>query len=74
MLTEMLSEQTIAAIVDGDGRSFTDSGELLRGRTADFRRLELSLLDSLLCDGIGSAAHLLGHSRDSGVLSVTLPK
>jgi hypothetical protein len=74
MLSRKLVEQTIAVIVDGDGRSFADSGELLRGRTVDYRRLELSLLDSLLYDGIGSMAHLLGHSRDSRVLSVTLPK
>jgi hypothetical protein len=31
MLTRKLMEQTIAMIVDGDGRSFADSGELLRG-------------------------------------------
>jgi hypothetical protein len=37
MLTEMLLEQTVAAIVDGDGLSFADSSELLQGRMADYR-------------------------------------
>jgi hypothetical protein len=46
MLTLKLMEQTIAAIVDGDGRSFADFGELLRRRTAKFAQLQPSLLDS----------------------------
>jgi hypothetical protein len=37
MFTLKLMEQTIAAIVDGDGRSFADSGELLRAKMADCR-------------------------------------
>jgi hypothetical protein len=36
-LTVELMEQTMVAIVDGDGLSFADSGELLRGKTADYR-------------------------------------
>jgi hypothetical protein len=73
-LTTVLFVWSTTTIVDGDGCSFADSGELLRGRMVDYRRQELSLLDSFLCDGIGRVAHILGHSRDSGVLSVTLPK
>jgi hypothetical protein len=61
-------------IIDGDELDFTDSGEHLRRGMTVCRRLEPSLLDSLLCVGIGSAAHLLDHFRGSGVLSVTLPK
>jgi hypothetical protein len=69
MLTLKLMEQTIAVIIDGDGRSFADSGEHLQKGMIDFRRLELPLLDSLLCDEIGSEAHLLGHSKDSGMVA-----
>jgi hypothetical protein len=73
-LTRVLPGGSTTAMVDGSRRSFADSGEHLRRGTAICRRLELSLLDSLLWDGIDSAAHHLGHSRDTGVLSVTLPK
>jgi hypothetical protein len=69
MLTEMLLEQTVAAIVDGDGLSFADSGEVLWGRMADYRRLELSLFDSLPSDEVGHEARLLGHSMDLGMVS-----
>jgi hypothetical protein len=43
---------------------------VLQKGTTDYRRLELPLLDSLLCDEIGSEAHLLGHSKDSGMVVV----
>jgi membrane-anchored protein YejM (alkaline phosphatase superfamily) len=69
MLTEMLLEQTVAAIVNGDGLSFADSSEVLWGRTADYRRIELSLFDSLPSDEVGHEAHLLGHSMDLGMVS-----
>jgi hypothetical protein len=69
-LTVVLFRWSTASIADGSRRSFADSGEHLRRGTAICRRLELSLLDSLLWDGIGSTAHLLGHSRDSGMISV----
>jgi hypothetical protein len=36
-LTVELTEQSIVAIVDRDGLSFADSGELMRGKTADCR-------------------------------------
>jgi hypothetical protein len=37
MLTLKLMEQTIAVIIDGDGRSFADSGEHLQKGMIDFR-------------------------------------
>jgi hypothetical protein len=70
MLTLRLIEQTIAAIVDADGRSFADSGEYLRRGTAICRRLGLPLHDSLPGDEIGDEVHHLGHSKDSGMVAV----
>jgi hypothetical protein len=43
---------------------------LLRKGTISYQRLELPLLDSLLSDEIGNEAHLLGHSKDSGMVSI----
>jgi hypothetical protein len=43
---------------------------VLQKGTMDCRWLELSLLDSLLCDEIGNEAHLPDHSRDLGMVSV----
>jgi hypothetical protein len=58
------------SIETGDELKLADSGEHLRKGTTDCRRMELSLLDSLLCDEIGNEAHLPDHSRDSGMVSV----
>jgi hypothetical protein len=57
-------------IIDGGELGFTDSDEHLRRGTADCRRLELPLLDSLPGDEIGNEAHLLGHSKDSGMAPI----
>jgi hypothetical protein len=69
-LTVVLSRGSTATIIDGGRRSFADFGEHLQKGMIDFRRLELPLLDSLLCDEIGNEAHLLGHSKDSGMVAV----
>jgi hypothetical protein len=65
-----LSIWSTTSIVDVGELGFADSGEVLQKGTTDYRRLELPLLDSLLCDEIGSEAHLLGHSKDSGMVAV----
>jgi hypothetical protein len=57
-------------IVDGIDLNFADSSEELRKGTTDCRRLELPLLDSLPGDEIGNEAHLLGHSKDSGMAPI----
>jgi hypothetical protein len=57
-------------IVDGGSLSFTNSGELLRGRTSDSQLLEPPLLDSLHENDIGNEEYLLGHSMDEGVVSI----
>jgi hypothetical protein len=66
-LTYDLSGGSTATIIDGDELDFTDSGEHLRRGTAVCRRLGLPLHDSLPGDEIGNEAHLLGHSKDSGM-------
>jgi hypothetical protein len=66
-LTRVLPRWSTTAIVDGNRHSLADSGEHLQKGTAIFRRLELPLLDSLPGDGISDEAHLLGHSKDSGM-------
>jgi hypothetical protein len=43
---------------------------LLQGRMADYRWLELPLLDSHPSDEVGHEAHLLGHSMDLGIVSI----
>jgi hypothetical protein len=60
----MRSESAIAAEIE---LGFADSGETLQKGMTDCRRLELPLLDSLSGDDIGNEAHLLGHSKDSGM-------
>jgi hypothetical protein len=65
----MLLEQTIAAIVNGDGRSFADSGELLRRRTAKFASLRDPLHDSTHLDDLQNEAVLLEYTKDSGMVS-----
>jgi hypothetical protein len=57
-------------IIDGGKLGFADSDKHLRRGTADCRRLELPLLDSLPGDEIGNEAHLLGHSKDSGMAPI----
>jgi hypothetical protein len=55
------------AIVNGSRRSFTNSGELLRGKMSDSRLPMPPLHDSLLDDDIGNEVHLHGHTKGSGM-------
>jgi hypothetical protein len=67
----MLARHPKRLIVDGIDLNFADSREELRKRTTDCRRLELPpLLDYLHGDEIGNEAHLLGHSKDSGMAPI----
>jgi hypothetical protein len=47
--------------------NFADSGELLQGKTSDSRLPRPPLHDSLLGDDTSNEAHLLGHSKVSGM-------
>jgi hypothetical protein len=53
-----------------DEQIITDSGGHLQGRTSDSRLPKPPLLDSLFGNEIGSEAHLLGHSKASGMVAV----
>jgi hypothetical protein len=55
------------SIETGDELKLADSGEHLQRGTTICQRLGLPLHDSLPGDEIGSEAHLLGHSKDSGM-------
>jgi hypothetical protein len=63
----MLLEQTIPAIVDGDGRSFADFGELLRRRMAKFANLGDPLHDSTHLSDLQNEAVLLEYTTVAGV-------
>jgi hypothetical protein len=66
-LTVGLAEDSRSTIMAGDELDFADSGEHLRRGMAICRRLGLPLHDSLPGDEIGNEAHLLGHSKESGM-------
>jgi hypothetical protein len=54
-------EQTIAVIVDGDGRSFADSGEHLRKGIAKIRRFRKNEFDYFGVDAYIIKAELQGY-------------
>jgi hypothetical protein len=66
-LTVVLSRWSTTTIVEEGRRSFADSGEHLRRRTAKFAQLRDPLLDSMHLDDLQNKAVLLVHSKDSGV-------
>jgi hypothetical protein len=61
MLTRTLMEQTIAVIVDGDRRSFADSGEHLRKGIAKIRRFRKNESDYFGVDAYIIKAELQGY-------------
>jgi hypothetical protein len=69
-LTVDLSIWSLTTIVDGGGRSFADSGEHLRRRTAKFAQLRDPLHDSTHLDDLQNKAVLLDHAKDSGVAPI----
>jgi hypothetical protein len=66
-LTRILPIWSTTTIDDGSELSSADSSEMLRKGTMDYRLLEPPLIDSFLQEEIGNEAHLLGHSKDSGM-------
>jgi hypothetical protein len=69
-LTVVLSRWSTTTIVDGGRRSFADSGEHLRRRTAKFAQLQDPLHDSTHLDDLQNKAVLLDHAKDSGVAPI----
>jgi hypothetical protein len=69
-LTVVLFRWSTASIADGGGRSFADSGEHLRRRTAKFAQLRDPLHDSTHLDDLQNKAVLLDHAKDSGVAPI----
>jgi hypothetical protein len=68
-LTRVLPRGSTTAIVDGNRRSFADSGEYLQKGTVDYRRFRPPLTDSFLWEVQGIEAELQGLSARLQVAS-----